>query len=115
MSVTVSDVDDLKKYIEGVMGRAGHHARGVQGIALALAGAIVWRKDDQSDIMVMAARDGGTANVLWVTINGKRYAFSYNHDAGTIEMRENSVQGNVIGSFDDSTAVADIVSTFGSL
>lgn len=111
MAITVSDVDELKSYIEGVMGRAGHHAQAVQGIALALAGAIVWKKDADSSIRVMT-REGSTTNVLWVQIGGKRYAFSYNHSAGTIEMREGSTQGAVLHSFSDSTPVSLLEKVF---
>jgi hypothetical protein len=62
MPVAIADVDALKAYIDGVMYRAAHHAGQVNAIALALAGAIVWRKDAEP-IEVMA-RDGETKNVL---------------------------------------------------
>ena len=114
MAVTVSDVDELKRYIEGVMGRADHHAQGVQGIALALAGAIVWRKDDDSTIKVMA-KDGETKNVLWVKISGQQYAFAYNHAGLAIEMRKGSVQGQVLHAFSDSTPVAHVAAIFQAL
>lgn len=114
MPVTVSDVNELKTYIEGVMGRAGHHAKTVQGVALALAGAIVWRKDDDAAIKVMA-REGETKNVLWVRIGGQQYAFSYNHTDGTIEMRHGSVQGDVLHRFTDSTPVAEVEQVFRAL
>lgn len=114
MAVTVSDVDELNSYVDGVMGRAGHHAQGVQGIALALVGAIVWRKDPDAPIKVMA-HEGTTANVLWVQMGGKRFAFSYNHSAGTIEMRESSLRGTVLHSFSDTTPIAEVERVFRSL
>ncbi|MEH1935142.1 MAG: hypothetical protein V7L14_15895 [Nostoc sp.] len=46
MPLEVTDIQTLKGYIDGVMERADHHAGGVNEISLALAGAIVWRKDD---------------------------------------------------------------------
>lgn len=54
MPLTVTEVDELQQYISGVMERAGHHAGNVDEVALALVGAILWRKDDDADIKVMA-------------------------------------------------------------
>lgn len=78
-----------------------HHANEVEQIALALAGAIIWRKDDGKDSQVMQ-KDGDTKNVLWVSIGGQRYAFSYNHAAKAIEMREGNMRGPVLHSFSNS-------------
>lgn len=113
MPLTVADVATLQQYIQGVMGRADHHASTVNEIALALAGAIVWKKDT-GDIKVMA-HQGEAKNVLWVHIGGQRYAFSYNHTAGTIEMRVGSVQGTVLHSFSNATPLAEVRRVFDSL
>lgn len=111
--VRIDDVDALKAYIDGVMKRAAHHAGNVDGIALALAGAIVWRKD--ADSIEVMARDGETKNVLWSKIGGQKYAFSYNHEAHSIEMRRGSTQGVVLHSFSNATPIGDVVSIFRSL
>jgi Integron cassette protein VCH_CASS1 chain len=114
MPITVSDVNELKVYIEGVMDRANHHAKNVQGIALALAGAVVWKKDTDTPIKVRTY-GRSTANVLWVEMAGNSYAFSYNHAAGAIEMRQGSTQGAVLHSFSDATSVAQVEQIFRSL
>ena len=61
------------------------------------------------------AHAGETKNVLWVRIGGIRYAFSYSHEAGEIEMRKGSTQGPVINSFSNSTPLAKIRSVFEAL
>ncbi len=109
----ISDVERLREYITGVMERADHHADHVSEVALALVGAIVWRKD-VTDIKVFE-RQGKMANVLWVRIGGTRYAFSYNHQAGTIEMRSGSTQGTVLHSFNNQTNNREIKEAFASL
>ncbi len=114
MALPVRDVSELQSYIEGVMDRATHHAGGVDQVALVLAGAIVWRKDDDKPLKVMT-REGKTANVLWAHIAGTRYAFSYNHGAGRIEMREGSTQGQVLHSFSNATPIADVKRVFDGL
>jgi hypothetical protein len=114
MPVTLDDVDMLKQYIDGVMGRADHHAQDVAAVALTLAGAIVWRKDAAADIQVMS-KDGDLKNVLWVKISGQRYAFSCNHNARTIEMRKGSTHGAVLYSFSNATPLPAIEAAFRAL
>ena len=106
MPQEVTDVDTLRDYLRGVVGRADHHADSVNEITLALAGAIIWRKDD--DPIEVMVREGEMKNVLWVKIGGARYAFSYNHDNGEIEVREGTTHGNVVGSFSNASSVADV-------
>ena len=85
MPRTVSNVDVLQEYIAGVMERAAHHAGDVEEIALAVAGALIWRKEGPIKIY---EREGKMTNAIWVVIGGKKYALSYNHRAKTIEVRE---------------------------
>ena len=114
MALSVTDVSELQSYIRGVMDRAAHHAGNVDQIALTLAGAIIWRKDD--DPIKVMTRDGDTKNVLWVHINGTRYAFSYNHQSGgQIEMRKGNTQGAVLHAFSNTTPVADVKRIFETL
>ncbi|NQE47512.1 hypothetical protein [Herbaspirillum rubrisubalbicans] len=114
MALTVTEIEELRSYLNGVMNRADHHAGAVNEIALALAGAILWRKNDDEPIKVMV-RDGQTTNVLWVRIGEKRYAFSYNHDAAQIEMREGSTHGQTLHTFTNATSLASIRTIFQSL
>lgn len=108
MATAVTEVEVLRQYIDGVMQRADHHARGVDEVALVLIGAILWRKDADQQIKVLT-------NVLWVHIGGNRYAFSYNHDSGEIEMREGSTQGAVKYVFDNSVSAAQVKTLFEGL
>ena len=110
MAITVKDIDTLQEYIKGVMGRADHHAGNVNEIVLALAGAIVWKKDISS-IKVME-RAGETKNVLWVNINSKKYAFVYNHNTGKIDMREKTIQGSSLYQFDNNTSLSKLKNIF---
>lgn len=113
MPLTITDVATLQDYLIGVMGRADHHAGKVNEIALALAGAIVWRKDNNPiKVMVM---EGETKNVLWVTISNIQYAFSYDHQNDEIVMKQGGTQGNIIHRFNNSTSIAEIKRIFESL
>ncbi len=112
MPKTVTDVNELQKHIRGVMDRAKHHAGNVDEIVLAIVGAVILHKD--GDLEVFESK-GQMKNVLWTHINGQRYALSYNHDPGQIEVRKDSTHGDVLGSFDNSNTPGDVRRFFSSL
>ena len=53
--------------------------------------------------------------MLWVTINGQQYAFSYNHVEKAIEMREGNTRGTVLHSFSNATPLATLHGIFAGL
>jgi len=113
MPKSITNVNDLQGYLKGVIYRADHHAPEVEEIALAVFGAIVWKKDID-EIKVME-QDGDMKNVLWVIMSGNKYAFSYNHKDKTIEMRKGTTRGIVIKAFDNSNTCADVLNFFKDL
>lgn len=113
MAKEVTDIERLKEYVDGVVGRADHHARWVNEIALALVGAIVWKKDETP--LKVLDRDGEMKNVLWVSINSVKYVFSYSRDRRAIDMREGTTRGRLVHSFSNSTSLADIRRVFEAL
>ncbi len=113
MPLEMMQVQQLREYIRGVMNRAEHHAGNVDEIILAIAGAVIWRMDDEP--LEAFTREGETKNVLWMHINGKRLAFSYNHEEETIEVREGTTQGRVVRSFSNDDSTSDVAEFFRSL
>ena len=113
MAITARDVATLHTYAEGVMGRADHHAGQVKAIALALLGGVVWRADPDSIEIKQYA--GELANVLWLTVNGRRYALVYDHETAKIEIRDRVQTGPALHSFDNQTPVQDVEAVFGGL
>lgn len=111
MAHVINDVDTLKEYVEAVMARAEHHGPNVGAVALTLAGAIIWRKDPEP-IEVHEGRTMAHGTVLWVRIGGQRYAFRYNHETGEIEMRQDSIRGDILHSFNNRTPTTDIEGIF---
>jgi hypothetical protein len=107
----IIDVDTLKQYILGVMARAEHHGRRVDEICLAIAGAIIWRAND----IEVFERQGEMTNVLWMHVGETRYALSFNHDTGEIEIRRGTTQGSVLASLSNATPIAEIKRLFNSL
>lgn len=109
MARTVTDIDVLQEYISGVMANAEHHAGEVEEIALAVAGAIIWRKDGPIQVW---ERNGSMTNALWATINGRRYFFSYNHDEKTIDVHGDGKGGPWLASFDNRTPITEVKEFF---
>lgn len=112
MPQTIESVNLLQQYLSGVLDRADHHAGNVDQICLAIAGAVIWRKS--GDLSVMS-RDGDLKNVLWFIVGERRFAISYNHGEGRIEVREGTTRGNTLVSFDNATPIAEVKQFFQGL
>ena len=112
MALTITTLTLLNEYINGVMNRANHHGQNVNEVVLTLAGAVVWKATQ--DLEVRTYGDS-TANILWLTVNGRRYATAYNHQAEKIEIRDRSQNGEVLASFNNQTTAAAIKQFFASL
>lgn len=113
MPQQVTDIEVLKNYLRGVMNRADHHAQSVNEVALTVAGGVIWRKDDE--VMEVMVREGEMKNVLWFRVGGNRYALSYNHGTGKIELRQGTTRGNVIGSFSNTMTNNEVRQIFARL
>lgn len=86
------------------MNRADHHGQNVNEIVLTLAGAVIWRATP--DVEVRTYNDE-TSNILWLTINGRRYAVAYNHQTLNIEIRNRNQNGTVLTTFNNASTAAD--------
>lgn len=112
--IALMNSDQMRKYLRGVLARAGHHAQNVEACIMALFGGVIAYKDKDTHLEVKE-HDGDMKNVLWAQIKGKRYAFTYNHDGKCIEMREGSTHGSAKASFDDNWTLSQIRTLFESL
>lgn len=92
MAISVNSIQILQDYLRGVLDRAGHHALNVEGVALALLGAMIWKSDGSIEVREYA---GAPANMLWFWVNDNRYVLTYNHEAQTIELKNRSNTGTV--------------------
>lgn len=105
MATTIQNIEVLREYLSGVLDRANHHAQNVNEIALAIAGGIIWRTTNNIKVM---SKEGDMKNVLWLQVDNKRLCFVYNHLTGNIEVREGTIQGIVVESFNNSTPIAKV-------
>ena len=115
MAIFVDDIQTLRTYLRGVVGRAKHHAKGVDQIVLALAGAVIVRKD-KAPLKVRSAPKAILGRALtFSTGKTKSYALSYNHRDRCIELKKGSFRGAVLHSFTNETSLAEVMTVFNKL
>src|SRR5689334_15320712 len=108
MAKRLTTDSQIDRFIAAVIVAAQHHAPYVERIIRPLSDAVRNRLDLRIDKIEVYQRLGQIARTCWVTIGGTRYAFSYNHSTRKIEMRERSLQGRVVASFDNRTTARQI-------
>jgi hypothetical protein len=114
MALTAKSVKDVQGYFQGVVARAEHHAINVTEVIYPLLGLIILHLDSGSDIKVREY-NGTPANMLWVQIKGKRYAFRYDHTNDNIEIRDGGLNGAVLHTVDNSNNIPSLVTIFEKL
>lgn len=112
MAKQVSNLESLKDYFSGVMGRADHHANDVNEIILALVGCVIWKSEGKFRVREY---DGVPANMLWMDVNNTQYCFSYNHLEGWIEIHKESAKGVLLKTFTNTTTLSELKSFFEKL
>jgi len=112
MAISIDSIETLQTYLSGVMDRADHHAGQVEGVALALLGAVVWRSTGEISVREYAGRP---ANILWFFVGKERYGLVYNHENFKIELRERTQGGNAIAEFNNSTTYKEVIKAFKDL
>jgi len=113
MAIKMTSAELLKEYFNGVLGRADHHAKEVERVALSIMGAVIWKSD--RDIEVKETPEGGTGNILWFWCNGNRYALYYKHETKQIELRAKNYKGKTLHKFDNGTTQDEIFDIFSDL
>ena len=101
---TNAQIDD---YVASVIVAANHHAPQVEHVIQPLANAVRARLGP-GDTIDVYERNGVVARTCWVRIAGKRYCFSYDYTNYVIDLRDNSLQGNLRFAFDNATTAAQI-------
>lgn len=109
MALTIDSIGILQEYINGVIGRAEHHANNVTGVALTLLGAVMWRSTSEIEVREY---NGRPANILWFWVGDRKYALVYNHSTLQIELRESKHNGTTIAVFDNSSTYQQILQEF---
>lgn len=114
MANRLTTIQELHDYFSGIVERAEHHAQKVEEIIYPLLGMIIAYKDSGTEIDV-SGHQSGTGNLLWVKINGTRYAFRYDHLSVSIEIRKGSYKGKRVETINNGTTLSTLCSVFKGL
>jgi hypothetical protein len=112
MAISINSIESLQNYLIGVLSRANHHAGNVEGVSLALLGAIIWRTNGE---IAVREYNGNPANMIWFHIDEKKYAMTYNHSNEEIDLKERTHTGNIIATFDNNSTYEEIIQVFRTL
>lgn len=105
MPIAIDTLGAIQQYMDGVSGRAAHHASNVTDIALAVAGAVFLCSTGEIEVRTY---NGSMANMLWFEVKGQRYALAFNHGTQAIELRDCTKEGRVLASFTNDTPTSEV-------
>jgi hypothetical protein len=111
MAKNINSIQGLKDYFSKVLLRANHHAHGVNEIALAIMGGIIWKAKDFK-VMEM---NGDTKNVLWMDTGNGQFYFTYDHATSEIVIRKDNSQGAQLARFNNHSTNTDVKTFFESI
>jgi len=109
--LTVTDMDTLARYGRGVLARAKHHGANIMRVLPDILGNTILRGTE------LELYGDGTKNAMFFTSvrTGRRYAMSYDHDAGAVQLKEGSLQGPVLQRINNSTGRERVAEIFEAL
>lgn len=108
MARRLTDDAVIDQYVLKVIKDAHHHAPNVVAVVMPLSQAVRSRLNLTVDKIEVYERNGQTARTCWITIQQKRYVFTYNHSTGKIDLKNRSLQGPVLHTFENDTSQAEI-------
>ncbi|PHR23062.1 MAG: hypothetical protein COA37_10150 [Hoeflea sp.] len=109
MARRLSTDKEIDNFVVKVINEAIHHASAVERVIKPLSDAVRKRIDLSNDSVEVYERNGQLARTCWVTLDGKRYVFSYNYGTKKIELRSGTLRGRTLFSFDNATSQSNIV------
>lgn len=109
---TVTEIDELQCYLQGVIDRANHHAQEVNTVVAVLVGAVIWVKEGPIEIRTYRGR---MVNCIRFQTHGRSYVMGYSHEEGEVQVRANRQGGRVLQRFDNNSTAADVLTFFSTL
>lgn len=117
MAIKLNNLQDLNNYIAEVIAAAVDHSPNIKNTIPFLKQTVLFRFiwGSNSYKIEIYSRNGNMARTCWLTLNNKRYVFTYNYTNKKIDLKFKSLQGNLIADFDDSSSLATITNIINNL
>lgn len=112
MPISINTIQILQEYLQGVLGRADHHAKNLEGVALALLGAIIWKSTGNIEVR---GYSGKPANMIWFLVEGNKYTMSFNHNTQKVDLKRRTNNGDLVAYFDNNTTYQQVIDIFKEL
>ena len=97
-----------------IEGEAGHHAKHLNPMLRHLYNYVISKINFLRDTVQLYERNGNLARTTWITHRGRRLVFSYAYSKATVELRDGSVKGACLASFDGTESSGQISSKLAS-
>lgn len=107
MKQRVSDLENLEKFLDDVVGRHEHHAHGFKASLLAFAGFLVHYSD-----RFEALHRPEYPHCAWFSLNGKTFALLQESQADKLLVKAGNPQGAVLFELTDITDLEAIAGFF---
>ena len=109
----ITSMKEFQDYLGADFERIEHHAGRVRSTVLILSGLVACKAEPGS--VNVRTYAGTTKNVIWFKAGGSDYCLSYNHEQECIDVRFNSLQGDLAMQVNDDDlswigALSDIFS-----
>jgi hypothetical protein len=101
-------MDVLREVTRTALGKGKHHARGLEHLALTMAGAVATYHDPET--VRAGTREGHHVDSCWFEIKGVQYLLSYSEGAGCI--RTGGRHGSVDLQLTETTTGQDVLDWF---
>lgn len=105
----------IDTFVAKVISEAQHHGAAVTNVIQPLADTVRKRLILGQDSVEVYERNGNLARTCWVTLAGNRYVFSYNYLTKQIDLRDRTLRGSLLHSFDNTTAHSSLIAVVASL
>ncbi|MCF6316588.1 MAG: hypothetical protein L3J30_09960 [Marinosulfonomonas sp.] len=102
MARKLNSKTETDKEFNRIEKEAGHHAIHLNPMLRDLYDYVISRINFGRDQIEMYERNGNLARTTWVTHRGKRYVFTYDYDNKCVDLRDYSIKGTTLESFDGS-------------
>lgn len=116
MAIKINNLQDLNNYITKVIEAADHApniASTIPYLQQTVLSRFIWGNHNYK--IEIYSRNGNMARTCWLTLNNKRYVFTYNYTNQKIDLKMKSLQGNLIADFDNSSSLAAITNIINTL
>ena len=115
MARKLSNDQEIDDYLEEVQKAADHHGEFVNTVVSPLSKAVRARLNLAADEIKVYERLGKIARTCWITIDKKRYVFTYDYDNKKIKLLEGTLRGKTRAVFDNSTPQSFIINVVKSM